>query len=134
MNAEARKPNLKCLKNSIFSCKVLRTYSYKFPIRKNSTSLCNMYILWTNEENHLFSTFVELLVAATFAKTLQCQNGVMVSDSFDFRKTKRCICSLSAEVQWQLKCLYVWMARDKSWIIKSNINRTLHKLSIFMDQ
>ena len=46
----------------------------------------------TMKFSHLFSTFAELVVAATLEKnySLRCQNGVMVSNSFVFRKSKSC--------------------------------------------
>ena len=54
---------------------------------------------------------------------LQYQNGVMVSNSFVFRKTKRCRQNVFLCWCWSLriKCLCDWMARGKSWIIKTNL-------------
>ena len=57
-----------------------------------------------------------------------CQNGVLVSDSLAFRKTKGCKQHiLLVQRCWWLKCFCDWMARGKSWLVRNNNNRILYE-------
>ena len=123
-------------KNSVFSCKVLRSYIVSsFLFVKIFLSIPCIHYKRT-KLNFVICSILSLCSwwQQPLAKTygFRCQNGVIVSDSFAFGKTKSyrqhvllvLRMTLLNCLRW-LNCLCDWMARNKSWMIKNDIQSNI---------
>ena len=97
-------------KNSVFSCKVLRSYivtnslfvkiflsipCIHYKLMKLDIAICSILSLCSWWQQPLAKTY-----------GLRCENEVMISDSFAFRKTKSC--RKYALLVLRMTCLIVW--------------------------